>query len=207
MSRRPIIDAGPSLNFFSVNQERLLINVLGKLSAPETVQDEVLRKSQQDPRFRAAEVVWRKLTPTGWLLLLSDDETPALAAVVSRMTQLPMAQAMRNRRDLGETMVIAHAVVAAETGDRVTVLIDDGKGAQLASLEIDRLNRMRAAGRPVGSIELASTATVLERAAQRSLIPDKQSMRAIYGRLRDLDDGLLPIERTRLLASSLWSNR
>ena len=45
MSHRPIIDAGPSLNFFSINKERLLVAVLGQLSAPETVQAEVLRKS------------------------------------------------------------------------------------------------------------------------------------------------------------------
>jgi hypothetical protein len=54
MSIRPIIDAGPGLNFLSVNKERLLIAVLGPLSAPETVRDEVLRKSRQDDRFRAA---------------------------------------------------------------------------------------------------------------------------------------------------------
>jgi hypothetical protein len=54
MSIRPIIDAGPSLNFLSSNKERLLIAVLGPLSAPETVRDEVLRKSRQDDRFRAA---------------------------------------------------------------------------------------------------------------------------------------------------------
>jgi len=59
MSHRPIIDAGPGLNFFSINKERLLIGILGQLSAPETVQDEVFRKSQQDARFRAAAAVWR----------------------------------------------------------------------------------------------------------------------------------------------------
>jgi hypothetical protein len=34
MSVRPIIDAGPGLNFLSINKERLLIGVLGPLSAP-----------------------------------------------------------------------------------------------------------------------------------------------------------------------------
>jgi hypothetical protein len=29
-------------------------------------------------------------------------------------------------------------------------------------------------------------------------------MRKIYDRLRDLDDGLVPIEQTRLLANALW---
>ncbi len=47
MSYRPIIDAGPGLNFLSINKERLLIDVMGPLSAPETVQDEVLRKARQ----------------------------------------------------------------------------------------------------------------------------------------------------------------
>jgi hypothetical protein len=41
MSVRPIMDAGPGLNFLSINKERLLIAVRGSLSAPETVQDEV----------------------------------------------------------------------------------------------------------------------------------------------------------------------
>lgn len=45
MSHRPIIDAGPGLNFRSINQERLLISVLGRLSAPEAMQDEVFRKA------------------------------------------------------------------------------------------------------------------------------------------------------------------
>jgi hypothetical protein len=63
MSHRPIIDAGPSLNFLSINKERLLIGVLGPISAPETVQAEVLRKSREDERFHASATVWRKLTP------------------------------------------------------------------------------------------------------------------------------------------------
>jgi len=54
VSVRPIIDAGPGLNFLSINKERLLIAVLGPFSAPETVQDEVFRKSAHDSRFRAA---------------------------------------------------------------------------------------------------------------------------------------------------------
>lgn len=47
MSHPPIIDAGPGLNFLSINKERLLIGVLGPISAPETVRDEVFRKSRQ----------------------------------------------------------------------------------------------------------------------------------------------------------------
>jgi hypothetical protein len=204
MNHRPIIDAGPSLNFLSIRKERLLIGVLGQLSAPETVQSEVLRKSRQDERFRAAETVWRKLTPT-WMQILSDDQTPELAAAVHRITRQTMTERMRHPKDLGETMVIAHAVVAAESGESVTVLIDDGPGARIATSEIYRLKRLQASGRDVGSIRLASTLTVLERAAGSPHIPDKATMRGIYEQLRGLDDGLLPIEKTNLMSSALWT--
>ncbi|MFD6948922.1 hypothetical protein A6A08_03250 [Nocardiopsis sp. TSRI0078] len=203
MSHRPIIDAGPGLNFLSINQERLLIRVLGKLSAPETVQSEVLSKARQDERFRVAEGIWRKLTPN-WMQILSDDQTPELESVVQRITHQPMAERLGRPKDLGEIMVIAHAVVAAEAGQEVTVLIDDGEGARTATSEINRLERLRRSGRPVGSITLASTLTILERATQKQYVPGKADMRHLYRRLRELDDGLPPIETTRLLSPDLW---
>jgi hypothetical protein len=204
VSVRPIIDAGPGLNFLSINKERLLIGVLGRLSAPETVRDEVLRKSRQDDRFRAAATVWQKLTGS-WIQILADDVTPELATVVQRITRLPMAERIRHGKDLGEIMVIAHAVVAAESGQAVTVLIDDGRGAEIATSEIARLRRLGSSGSSVGSITLVSTLTVLERAAGKEHLPDRTAMRDTYRRLRELDDGLPPIEKTNLLAATLWS--
>jgi hypothetical protein len=203
MSDRPIIDAGPGLNFLSAGKARLLIDVLGPLSAPEAVQTEVLRKAGQDKRFRAAATTWRKLAPT-WMQILSDDQTPELAKVIHRMTQQPMERRLRDSKDLGETMVIAHAVVAAEAGEIVTILIDDGPGARLAASEIRRLARLQASGQAVGSISLVSTLTVLERAARTEHIPDKATMRVIYEQLRGLDDGLLRIEETKLLSPAIW---
>jgi hypothetical protein len=203
MNVRPIIDAGPGLNFLSINKERLLIAVLGQLSAPETVQDEVLRKSRQDDRFRAAATVWRKLTGR-WIQILSDDVTPELATVIQRISGLPMAERMKHGKDLGEIMVIAHAVVAAESGQAVTVLIDDGRGAEIATSEIARLRRLCSSGASVGSITLASTLTVLGRAAGTEHLPDRAAMRDTYRRLRELDDGLLPIDKTDLLSDTLW---
>jgi hypothetical protein len=106
--------------------------------------------------------------------------------------------------DLGEIMVIAHAVVAAEAGQPVTVLIDDGLGAEIATSEIRRLQRLGSSGRSVGSITLASTLTVLGRAAGTEHLPDRSAMRDTYRRLRELDDGLPPIEKTDLLSDTLW---
>lgn len=102
-------------------------------------------------------------------------------------------------------MVIAHAVVAAETGQTVTVLIDEGAGARTATLEIRRLDRLRAAGHAVGAIRLVNTLTALQRAAGGRHIPDRAAMTDLYRRLRCLDDGLPPIETTSLLAPALWS--
>ena len=87
----------------------------------------------------------------------------------------------------------------------MTILIDDGQGARAATSEIRRLRRIRNAGGVVGSISLVSTLTVLERAAGSVHIPDKIAMRALYGQLRSLDDGIPPLETTRLLAPALWS--
>jgi hypothetical protein len=77
-----------------------------------------------------AAKIWRKLEPGGWIEVISDDETPELAAVVHRITQQPLQQRRRHAKDFGELMVVAHAVVAAQAGETVTVLIDDGSGAE-----------------------------------------------------------------------------
>ena len=201
MSHRPIIDAGPGLNFLSINKERLLIGVLGKLSAPETVEREVLRKSRGDTRFSAAEKVWRKLTPS-YVQVLSDDYTPELAAAVQRITHRPMAERLASPKDLGETMVVAHAVVAAEAGHAVTVLIDDGDGARTATSEMKRLERLRHDGQLVGSISLVNTVTVLRAAAARGFLANRSELRLVYKRLRERDDGLPPIEETGLLSAT-----
>jgi hypothetical protein len=101
-------------------------------------------------------------------------------------------------------MVIAHAVVAAESGQTVTILMDDGPGAQIATSEISRLQRLGSGGSPVGSITLANTLTILARTAGTEHLPDRPAMRETYTRLRGLDDGLPPIDKTGLLSHKLW---
>jgi hypothetical protein len=204
MSVRPIIDAGPALNFFSINQERLLIGVLGRLSAPETVEHEVLGKAQSDVRFRAAAAVWGRVKPN-YLEILPDDITLDLGAVVHRLEGSPMVERLKDPQDLGETMVIAHAVVAAEAGADVTVLIDDGAGARKAHSETRRLERLRSQGCAYGSIRLVSTVTILQRAAGGKYLPSRDAMRDIYSRLRACDNGLAPIGSTELLSPRLWN--
>ena len=102
-------------------------------------------------------------------------------------------------------MVVAHAVVAAEAGATIRVLIDDGGGREMAAAEAERLDRLRHAGRSVGRLQLISTMTVLRNAAGRRELPDRQSMRDLYGRLRQLDDGLLPLDQTDLMTLRCWT--
>jgi hypothetical protein len=52
---------------------------------------------------------------------------------------------------------------------------------------------------------LLNTVTVLAAAVRRGLIADRGEMRELYGRMRALDDGLLPVESTGLLACALWT--
>jgi hypothetical protein len=51
---------------------------------------------------------------------------------------------------------------------------------------------------------LANTLTVLARAAGTQHLPDRAAMRDTYQRLRELDDGLPPIEKTDLLSGTFW---
>ncbi|KOS53158.1 PIN domain-containing protein [Rhodococcus rhodochrous] len=203
MTPRPIIDAGPALNFFAVDRERLLFSVTGPLSTPETVRDEVFGKARSDRRFKSVERVWRKI-PDRFLEVLPDDPTPELVAVLGRISQQPWEQRRATAKDLGETMVVAHAVVKAQAGHQVTVIIDDRGGAELATNEIRRLDRLRSAGKSVGSIMLVNTLTILERAAGTTYLPDRKTMREVYDRLRGCDDGLVPIGKTQLLSTAVW---
>ena len=164
----------------------------------------MLRKSRSDKRFHAAEAVWNRLSEK-YLEILSDDATPDLSAAVSRISQLPFDERKRSAKDLGETMVVAHAAVKAEAGQSVIVIIDDGQGALLAQAEKNRLNRLRVRGQTVGTITITNTVSILGRAAGTSHVPDRAAMRAVYKRLRECDDGLLPIDQTNLLSQALWT--
>lgn len=198
MSQRPIMDAGPGINFFSLNRERVLFSTLGPLAVPEIVEQEIRRKARQDRRFAAAERVLSKV-PTRLLEILSDDVTNDLAAVVQRIAGMPMVERIRSNKDLGETVVVAHAVVAAERGEQVIVLIDDSGGRAVAAREAARLQRLKEQRPEVGAISLVTTISVLKKAAGGEHLPDKGAMRDLYGRLRGIDDGLPPIAQTGLM--------
>lgn len=202
---RPIIDAGPGLNFFSLNKERLLIAALGALATPEAVWDEIARKARRDRRFEAAGRALNKLNEN-YLKILSDDATEPLERAVRRICNQSLGERKRTSKDFGETMVVAHASVMAENGDDVYVLIDERQGSLLAAREDRRLQRLQANGLEVGQIRLVHSTTVLSRMAGTEHIPDRGEMRKLYMRMRELDDGLEPLENTNLMKLPCWKS-
>ena len=97
---------------------------------------------------------------------------------------------MRDQKDVGEDMVMAHALVLRAQGLRVAVLIDEVRGQQEAA-------RLR--------LPVLSTEKVLKAVARQAWISSKQEMRDIYTQLRRFDDGLVDISQTELLGADVWS--
>lgn len=142
--------------------------------------------------------------PAKYLEVLSDDVTEDLARAAQRISNMPMEQRKKTGKDLGETMVIAHAAVAAEHGEIMIILIDDRGGRKIATAEDNRLGRLRVQGSGVGRISLVGTLTVLRSAVVNKHIPDKAAMRDLYRRFRLADDGLPPLAARGLLDPELW---
>ncbi|AEH08933.1 hypothetical protein FsymDg_1467 [Candidatus Protofrankia datiscae] len=71
---RPVISTGPTLSFFSVNKERLLADVLGRLSVLEAVAAGVLRKVSLRMRERMEENEEGGIGATGIIILMTTVE-------------------------------------------------------------------------------------------------------------------------------------
>lgn len=202
---RIIIDAGPSLNFFALHQERLLFGTLGPLATPEQVVTEISNKARtSQERFGHAADVLRKLPDKYWLVL-SDEITSDLDDAIQIITRIPTNDRIHNQQDLGEVMVVSHALVQARAGLHVTVLIDDGDGQRLAANAARIINSEREDSPTAGSITVISTIDVLTIACENAQISTKADLKALYLRIRSLDDGLMPIESTGLLKLDCWS--
>ncbi|GLZ41227.1 hypothetical protein [Actinokineospora sp. NBRC 105648] len=200
-----VVDAGPALTFLArKDTTRVLFQGLrGGFAAPEIVRTEVMRKSREKQRLLgSAANQWQMLENAGRIEVLSDDESVELSVAVQRLCHLPMSQRMQQGKDLGELMVIAHAVVLADAGRDVTVLIQERDGTAMAQQEAARFARMAPRR---GSIRVWNSETVLLRAAGSPQLPDKSTMRRIYGAMRPLDAALPPIDQTDLLTSSVWN--
>jgi hypothetical protein len=193
-----LLDAGPSLNFLAVGQQNILVQLAAsrslQLAAPEQVDREVHGKASSDARFRrtGAAATWKKLTSSGRVHLLDDSLTSTdFRDAVARISGMPATDRMRQRKSLGEILVLAHASVCVLQGHDVFVLMDDGDGRARAHRERQWLQRQSAPG----TLRLWGTRQVLEQVgtAQPQWIAGNQGWRSVYQRMRTFDDGLAPL--------------
>lgn len=177
-----IIDAGPALNFLASGNHELLCDVMDRrqksLLIPQTVRDEVHGRAQgaRGERFKQCPARLEHLLTTGRLTVLVDDiENPRLVQKVEEVAGIPMARRISEPKDLGEVLVIAHALQIQEDGIPVTLLIDDRNGAEKA--------------RELG-LRVVTTEGVLYFCATDDMVENRGQMKAIYENLAQFDDGL-----------------
>lgn len=112
-----LLDAGPSLNFLAVGQQNILIQIARsqklRLAAPARVDSEVIGMSRSD-RFKgtAVRATWTTLKSSGRVEILPDElTTQQFADAAARISGMPVRDRVRDRKSLGEIMVLAHASV------------------------------------------------------------------------------------------------
>lgn len=140
--QRPVslVDAVCCVHFCAAGRSQLLLDLLTKLNMeiliPAEVDKEVLKNSKYPglkshwPKFKQAPNV--RVLPK---LEADDEDQPEVVATVARIRGVGAARALKMPNDLGEVVVIAHAVHLRKHGRDVRVLIDDQGGQQLAEDE------------------------------------------------------------------------
>ena len=163
-----LLDAGPSLNFLAASQQDLRIKIAARLQCTPALS------------------TWKKLVAAGRVQVLDDTVTgsPAFEAAIGRISGTPAKTRVRQSKDLGELMVIAHASVLVQAGMDVRILMDESNGRHKAAAEARWL---RINGHSAGSLTVWSTQQVLKGAQQAGFI---DSWEAVYDQLSPFDDGL-----------------
>lgn len=190
-----LLDAGPSLNFPAVGQENILIKAAAsqklQLAAPARVDAEIIGMAR-NPRFERTRVrtTWARLKASQRVEILPDElTTQQFTNAVARISGMQAPQRIRDRRSLGEIMVLAHASVYAQRGTNVFVLIDDGDGRKRAGQEAVWLREQGYAS----ILTLWSTRQVLQEAGRRAgWIRGDQGWQQVYDAMTAFDDGLRP---------------
>jgi hypothetical protein len=195
-SKIALLDTGPALTFISGGYRDLLMKVLelrdAELAAPETVIDEIDNKSQHGTFAGAIGVVEGWLSSGDITRLADDPADQELARCVQKVAGASMAERMLTARDLGETMVIAHAMRLQANGETVVALIEEWRGQ-------DRATRM--------GVRFTDTQGILKTAAQYGLVKDRGEMRKIWDVLRPLDLSLVHWDQTILKDKRIYGQK
>lgn len=179
---RVVIDTGPALSFIAAGFQDLLAEVIAQksalLCAPQAVAEEVHVKADQRQRFNSSHArIFDAMTRNGKISILPDSiEDPQLAEATNDVAKMPIAKRLLTSKDLGETMVLAHALkIRRHSTQTVIVLIDEVEGQKRAT--------------QLG-ISLTSTVGILKQSAQLGLVSDRGEMRNTYSKIAEFDDGL-----------------
>lgn len=159
----------------SVDYDRLLV--------PREVATEMGDKSAEVKKFARAAPLFKGLVRDSMIEILESDAEAdeALVRAIKLVSRLAPSELLtRRRKDLGEKMVVAHAIKLRDEGCEVTLVIDDGGGQALAKEH---------------GFATIGTIRILALAAFNGLV-NRAEMKTIYERLRPsdgtepLDDGL-----------------
>ena len=192
-----LLDAGPALNFLGVGQQNLLIQLARspnlQLATASRVSQEILGICSNDPRFNrtGARRTWKTLTAAGGRIALLDDtlETQRFTDAVTRIAGVQASARVRDRKSLGEILVLAHASIFVQGGLQVYVLMDESDGRIRAQKEAAFLAGIGARG----NLRLWRTPQVLKEAGRRpGWINGGLTWQQVYDQMAKLDDGLPP---------------
>ncbi|WP_328467851.1 hypothetical protein [Streptomyces sp. NBC_00448] len=183
-----VLDAVICVHFVGANLQRLLVDVLRAaqlvLLVPEEVHQEVLGKAR---KYGSIETPWRRLVASDCVRVLpalrAATASPRVVEVFEEIRGLQFEKALRRPKDLGEAVVIAHAVEFVERGHEVFVAIDDQEG-QATSARYD--------------LTVLTIEQVLQLAILHGKFPTEGELKRAYARLRSYGDGLVDYGRTEL---------
>ncbi|MEU2247491.1 hypothetical protein [Streptomyces sp. NPDC019224] len=193
-----ILDAVICVHFVGANVHRLLVDVLQEadltLLVPQEVCDEVARK---DKKYPGLKLKWTRLTSSRHIRVLPGLEARTAPARVIEVFEdvrgRQVEDALRDAKDLGEAVVVAHGVHYQDEGHEVLVAIDDQGGQALAA---DR------------DLEVMTVEDVLVMAIEFGHFSTEGDLKNVYGKLRKFGDGLPSYAQTPLaICYKEWRGR
>lgn len=201
-----VLDAGPILNFLAVGQQNVIIQAAKQVGAnicvPEVVDREVRGMASSDRFDRTAVAgTWSILTQSRIQVLsdpmgdvdLESDAKDVFRRAVARISGIPAEDRVRDKRSLGEIVLMAHASAYAQRGETVYILMDDRDARAKLRSEQSWLKKN---GAP-GTITLWRTASLLSRGNNEGWLTGSATWEAVYEKMTEFDDGLWKLDRLR----------
>ncbi len=175
-----ILDTGPALNFMASGHHGVLFEVLETrtlgLQMPETVVEEVARRARNDSRFKKCPSVLNDLRANDLIEILADDiDSADLTKAVESICGIPLESRVQTSKDLGEVLVMAHALVLRDKGLSPILLIDEWRAKEQAE--------------GLG-FTVVTTVGILVIAAQTNIVPKQRTMKRIYGEIVACDKSM-----------------